>query len=89
MTLEALGALIGVDKATVSRWERFEVKIPAERLRGLCRVTGLSLAALRPDLFGAEIANSEPPAPAPSTGAPLAGDARAASPASSVSGEAA
>jgi DNA-binding transcriptional regulator YdaS (Cro superfamily) len=39
----------GVNKSTVSRWK----KVPAERVPGLSRKTGIPRYELRPDLFEA------------------------------------
>jgi transcriptional regulator with XRE-family HTH domain len=50
ITLAQLGAELGVDKTTVMRWELR--RIPAERVRAVSKITGISEEKLRPDLFG-------------------------------------
>lgn len=45
----ALAKALGIRSQAVSQWK----KVPAERLGEVHRVTGLSLNALRPDMFPA------------------------------------
>jgi len=45
----ALGRLLGITGQAVAKWE----KIPAERVPEVGRLTGISRADLRPDLWGA------------------------------------
>lgn len=45
-----LARLLGVDKATTSRW--VTRRVPAERVADVERVTGIPREVLRPDLFG-------------------------------------
>jgi DNA-binding transcriptional regulator YdaS (Cro superfamily) len=51
LTLEAFGALFGVHKATVLRWEDGELRMSATRAIEIERRTGIPREALRPDLF--------------------------------------
>ena len=44
-----LAQMLGVSRQAVHKWQR----IPAERVREIERLTGISSADLRPDLFGA------------------------------------
>jgi DNA-binding transcriptional regulator YdaS (Cro superfamily) len=56
VTLEELGARLGVFKSTVMRWEKR--RIPAERVLDIERVTGVPRTQLRPDLYPTETAAS-------------------------------
>jgi DNA-binding transcriptional regulator YdaS (Cro superfamily) len=49
-TLSDLGALFGVNKSTVLRWE--EGGVPVERVSEIAKATGISRGELRPDIFG-------------------------------------
>ena len=49
LTLEQLGALLGVNKSTVLRWE--EGRVPAERIVEVSNITGIPREELRPDLY--------------------------------------
>jgi transcriptional regulator with XRE-family HTH domain len=51
LRLEDVGAKLGVNRSTIFRWETGEIRIPAERLPDLERVTGIPRYVLRPDLF--------------------------------------
>jgi transcriptional regulator with XRE-family HTH domain len=62
ITLETLGELLGVNKSTVLRWESGEVHIPIERLDNIERITGISWAELRPDIFNGFAAKKTEPA---------------------------
>lgn len=57
-TLEQLGNEFGVNKTTIMRWE--ESGVPINRFADAERITGISRAKLRPDIFG-------PAGPAPSS----------------------
>lgn len=46
-----LARALGIDKATVTRWA--QKSVPAERVRDVERVTGISRQSLRPDLYAA------------------------------------
>jgi hypothetical protein len=52
-TMADLARRLGISRAAVAQWR----KVPAERLVEVERVTGVSRAILRPDLFGP----SDPP----------------------------
>lgn len=45
-----LAQKLGVDRATVNRWENGTRKIEAERLPAICKLTGIPARQLRPDL---------------------------------------
>ena len=49
LTLEQLGALLGVNKSTILRWENGQV--PAERVIQIEAATGLPRYEQRPDLY--------------------------------------
>lgn len=49
VSLGALAARLGVDKATVWRWERS--RVPAEKLLKVEQITGVPREKLRPDLY--------------------------------------
>ena len=51
MTLAQIGAAVGVNASTVMRWERDELKIPAEKCADLEKITGIPRKKLRPDVF--------------------------------------
>lgn len=51
LSLESIGAPLGVNRSTVLRWEMD--RIPAERLADVERVTGIPRQKLRPELFDA------------------------------------
>lgn len=55
LRLVDLANLVGVDKATVTRWARR--RIPAERVLDVERLTGVPRGALRPDLYPAEMSS--------------------------------
>lgn len=55
-SLNAAAALLSVDRTTLLRWEKGAPHVPTYRLDEVSRVTGLSKADLRPDLFGEEAA---------------------------------
>ena len=48
LQITGLARDLGVDKGTVSRWNR---RVPAERVLDVERVTGISRCVLRPDLY--------------------------------------
>lgn len=50
MKLIDVARVVGVDKATVTRWAKRQV--PAERCREVEAATGISRHLLRPDVFG-------------------------------------
>jgi DNA-binding transcriptional regulator YdaS (Cro superfamily) len=50
-TLAAVGALLGLSAAQVYRYEQGINRIPAESVSRISRLTGISPAILRPDLF--------------------------------------
>lgn len=50
LTLQALATDLSIDKSNLWRWERG--RVPVARLRDVERVTGISRAKLRPDIFG-------------------------------------
>lgn len=52
ITLHSFAANFGVNQSTVMRWEKDQV--PAERVKEIANLTGISKAKLRPDLFGRE-----------------------------------
>jgi DNA-binding transcriptional regulator YdaS (Cro superfamily) len=52
MTRSDLGALIGVQRNEIYRWERGERRIPPERVPHISRITGIAPELLRPDVFG-------------------------------------
>lgn len=47
MPLARLAREIGITRGAVAQWDR----VPAERLGDVCRVTGIAMETLRPDLF--------------------------------------
>lgn len=49
INLTGLAALIGVDKATTTRWS--QRRIPAERVLQVEKVTGVPRHELRPDIY--------------------------------------
>lgn len=49
LNLGKLADAVGVDKATVTRWA--QRRVPAERVIGIERATGISRCDLRPDLY--------------------------------------
>lgn len=49
-TVNDLAEVFGVNRITLWRWETG--RVPAERVIEIERVTGISRAELRPDLFG-------------------------------------
>jgi DNA-binding transcriptional regulator YdaS (Cro superfamily) len=53
--VSALARAVGVDHSTVIGWRRAG-RVPAERVRRIAEVTGMSPHSLRPDLY-------DPPAP--------------------------
>lgn len=52
LTLEAMAALFGVQKAAVWKWER--KRVPADKALKVEAVTGISRHDLRPDLYPRE-----------------------------------
>lgn len=50
-TRAELARKIGVTRDTVAKWAQKD-KIPADRVGEVARVTGLSPAVIRPDVFG-------------------------------------
>jgi DNA-binding transcriptional regulator YdaS (Cro superfamily) len=54
VTLEQLGEALGVDKATVWRWETGEQRVAPRRVHEVERITGVSRHDLRPDLYPRE-----------------------------------
>ena len=50
-TMADLARRLGISRAAVAQWR----KVPAERLVEVERVTGVSRAILRPDLFGPSV----------------------------------
>ena len=54
LTAADLARLVGVDKATVSRWHWRQV--PAERVIQVERASGIPRQLLRPDLYPVEVA---------------------------------
>lgn len=51
LSVEALAERLGVERTTVWRWERG--RVPADRIREVERLTGISRETLRPDLYEA------------------------------------
>ena len=49
LNLGKLADAVGVDKATVTRWA--QRRVPAERVIGIEKTTGISRSDLRPDLY--------------------------------------
>ena len=54
MTAKQFGDLFCVDRATVYRWERGDIKVPIKILGPLEDVTGIPREKLRPDIFEAQ-----------------------------------
>ena len=54
MRMNALARLLGVDKATVTRW--VQSRVPAERVLEIEKNTGISRTEIRPDLYPSEAA---------------------------------
>lgn len=52
ITTETAAKTAGVTVAMWSRWETGSRKVPAERVLGIERMTGVSRHNLRPDVFG-------------------------------------
>lgn len=50
LTQEDLARLLGVTKATISRWESGSRKVDAEKLPEVSEKTGIAAPMLRPDL---------------------------------------
>lgn len=50
MRMIDLARAVGVDKASVTRWN--QGRVPAERVLDVERVTGISRHDLRPDIYG-------------------------------------
>lgn len=50
MTQDALGKLLGFDRATINRWETGKRLPEPEVLPVICERTGISARELRPDL---------------------------------------
>lgn len=53
LTQEALAALVGTTKATISRIESGKRKPSVPLARRIAKTTGISMKALRPDVYGA------------------------------------
>lgn len=53
LSRDDLAALIGVDRATVFRWETGQRKPGVEKLSKITEVTGIPAKELRPDLAAA------------------------------------
>lgn len=51
LTLAQLGRVFAVNKSTVMRWERRQIRIPAERVLPVSKFTGIGAHELRPDLY--------------------------------------
>lgn len=51
-TREMLADDLAVDPTTIWRWETGAVKVPAERVFEVERITGIHRSKIRPDLFG-------------------------------------
>ena len=55
LTQQGLADRLGIGRFTVSRWENGKSKPEGEALKRVCRLTGLGMIELRPDLdFGRE-----------------------------------
>lgn len=54
LTLLQAAERFGVTEAMLSRWETGYRRIPAERVRDIARITGISRHHLRPDIFEAD-----------------------------------
>ena len=52
LRLSHVADVLGVDKATVTRWA--QDRVPAERARAVADITGIELHELRPDLWPRE-----------------------------------
>ena len=52
LTRQALADTLGVDPATLWRWEKDHSRIAISKLAEVERLTGIPRAKLRPDLFG-------------------------------------
>ena len=50
MSQDALAKMLGVQAPAVCKWENGRA-IPAERVRGIAALTGISRRKLRPDLY--------------------------------------
>lgn len=53
LTQEEFAKILGITKATVSRYEKGTRKVAIERLAEVSRLTGISRQRLRPDIFKA------------------------------------
>lgn len=51
LKLRELATDLGINKGTLSRWERGQIAIPPERLDLIERITRISRRKLRPDIF--------------------------------------
>lgn len=49
LKMSAVAEAIGVDKSQMTRWS--QRRVPAERVRKICDVTGLAPHEIRPDIF--------------------------------------
>ncbi len=58
LRLVDLASLSGLDKATMTRWDRG--RVPAERVLDVERLTGISRHDLRPDIYPADDAGLRP-----------------------------
>lgn len=54
-TMQECAAPLGVTQGTWHRWEVQKIVIPAERVRHVSSLTGISKEELRPDLFAEEV----------------------------------
>lgn len=52
MSRSELGELIGVGSNEIYRYERYERRIPPERIPHISRITGIAPELLRPDVYG-------------------------------------
>lgn len=51
LTVDEAAAMLGVNRATMLRWEVGDPEIPVKRLEDVERITGIPRQQLRPDLF--------------------------------------
>ena len=60
MSLEALGAFLGVSTAAVSRWESGDRELKGKSLHDVSKKTGIPIPKLRPDLAALFAPEPEP-----------------------------
>lgn len=61
LSFQALAVILGVDKRRAFQWCRGVRVLPAERVPGVSKATGIARVALRPDLYDERVANTPPP----------------------------